>query len=354
MPATLPLCVIGAGQIGMRHIEVAQASDRVRLTAVVEPNPNLRAALAAQGLCTVAQIEDLPSETRAAIIATPTPQHFPAAQAALDRGMAVLVEKPIGASLNEARGLVDLAAAQGLPLVTGHHRRCHPFCTQAASQIATLGQVVGIQGFWSLRKHDSYFDTPWRRRPGAGPLMTNLSHEIDLLHFLFGEIEELSAMASSASRQLQIEDTAALSLRFASGALGSFLISDAGASPWSFEAACGENPALATSGQDYIKITGTKGAMSFPSLDTWRSDDATPPDWRRPLQRRPGPDLPQVDPLLEQLNRFAAVAAGAQDDILCTGAQGQAALEFTLAAALSSQTGTPVRAGGVPGDYTGA
>ncbi len=354
MTAALPLCVIGAGQIGMRHIEVAQVLPDVALVGVVEPDAARRADLAALGLPMVPDVADLPQGTKAAIVATPTPLHFRATRDALERGMGVLVEKPIGASMDEAKALIRLARALGLPLFTGHHRRCHPFSIAARDILFKIGKPIALQGFWSMRKHDSYYDVPWRCATGAGPLMTNLSHEVDLLRFLFGNITEVSAMLSNAARHLPVEDTATLNLRFANGALGSFLISDAGASPWAFEAACGENPDLAQSGQDYIRATGTEGALEFPSLTLWTGNKNEATNWRTPMTRVAGPDFDGIDPLREQMRRFAHVVSGGKDTLLCSAEDGLAALEISLAATLSGQTGMPVRAGGVPGDYTGA
>ncbi|MFW2542213.1 Gfo/Idh/MocA family protein [Primorskyibacter sp. 2E107] len=353
MTEPLPLCVIGAGSIGQRHIEVAGLSDRVDLVAVVEPNAALREALAAKGLPMAASLEDVPEQVRAAVIATPTQDHFASALACLERGWGVLVEKPTCATLEEARTLVTRAQAKGLPFFTGHHRRCHPFSIAARDAIAELGDLVGVQGLWSLRKHDTYYDVDWRRAPGAGPLLTNLTHEIDLLRFLVGEMVEASALLSSARRGFVIEDTASVAFRFANGALGSFLISDAGASPWSFEAASHENPAIAGSGEDYLRLVGTDGALAFPSLTRWGRSAAGEIEWSKPLARHDGRIFERIDPLLAQIDRFASVVAGGTDDVLCTGQDGIAAMEMTLAAALSGHTGKPVKAAEVPGDYKG-
>lgn len=353
MSSPLPLCVIGAGSIGMRHVEVAQASDDISLTAVVEPHPPRREELAQLGLPVVEHLDQVPAHTRATVIATPTQDHGPSGHAALDRGWAVIVEKPTAATLDQARALVADAATRDIPLFTGHHRRCHPFSVAAKEALQSIGDLVGIQGLWSLRKHNSYYEADWRRLPGAGPLMTNLTHDIDLLRFFVGEMTEVSALLSSARRGFVIEDTAAMAFRFGNGALGSFLISDAGASPWSFEAASDENPAIAASGQDYIRIVGTEGALEFPSLTYWGRSGPGEIEWSKPLLRTPGPSFAKVDPLLEQINRFAAVVAGGADDILCTGADGIAAMEMTLAAALSGKMGRPVAPDEVPGDYTG-
>jgi len=349
----LPLCIIGAGSIGQRHIGVATACDEVELVAVVEPDDNLRAHLAQQGLPMVANIDAAPASTRAAIIATPTPDHAASTLRCFDKGWAVLVEKPISHSLDAANDLVRAAETKGLPFFTGHHRRCHPFTIAARDVLTKVGDLVGIQGLWSLRKHAAYFDSAWRRQPGAGPLMTNLSHEVDLLHFLVGDITEVYTFLSSDRRHLAIEDTASVACRFSNGALGSILISDAGASPWSFEAGSFENPAIAGSGEDYLRFTGTEGALAFPSLTRWGPSDDTEIEWSKPLRRHDAPTFQKVDPIREQLIRFARVLGGGQDDVLCTGAQGAKALDITLAAALSGRNGQPVRFGSVPGDFTG-
>ncbi|WP_425100158.1 Gfo/Idh/MocA family protein [Tropicibacter sp. S64] len=353
MTEALPVCVIGAGSIGQRHIEVATLSDRVDLIAVVEPHAPLREALAAKGLPMVATLDEVPAQVRAAVIATPTQDHHGSALACLERGWGVIVEKPTCATLDEAREVVAQAETKGLPLFTGHHRRCHPFSIAAREALAQIGDLVGVQGLWSLRKHDTYYDADWRRMPGAGPLLTNLTHEIDLLRFFVGEMTEASALLSSARRGFVIEDTASVAFRFANGALGSFLISDAGASPWSFEAASYENPAIAGSGEDYLRFVGTEGALAFPSLTRWGRSDEGEIEWSKPLRRHDGQTFPRIDPLLAQIERFAVVMAGGTDDVLCTGQDGIAAMDMTLAAALSGHTGRPVKAGEVPGDYTG-
>ncbi|KUF12104.1 Gfo/Idh/MocA family protein [Pseudoponticoccus marisrubri] len=349
----LPVCVIGGGAIGRRHVEVVTRCDRTRLSAVVESDPATRADLAASGLPVAAELDAVDPETRAAIIATPTAAHLPVAQACLARGWPIIVEKPLAGTPAEAEQLLTEAARLGLPLFTGHHRRCHPFTAAARDALPGIGMPVGIQGLWALRKHDSYYEAEWRRQPGHGPLMSNMSHEFDLMRFLLGEITEVSALTSSAQRGFVIEDSAALTLRFANGALGSFLITDAAASPWAFEAASAENPSIAGSGADYLRIVGTEGALAFPSLTIWGRAGPGEIEWSRPLARRAGPGFAPIDPLEAQVARFAAVVAGGTDPVLCTGADGCAALRLTLAAALSAQTGRPVRPEDVPDSYNG-
>lgn len=353
MTARLPVAVIGCGSIGLRHAGVADQLAGVDLTGVVEPDPTWRAQLEALGYPAVAAQDQLPARTRAVIVATPTPLHENSGITALLNGWAVLVEKPVTGTLDSADRLCGMASSLNLPLIVGHHRRCHPFVAAARQKLQDIGDLIAVQGMWALRKHDSYYDVPWRRQVGAGPILTNLSHEVDLLRFLMGDITEVSAMTSNAARGLVIEDTAAIQLRFASGALGSFLLSDAAASPWAFEAATDENPDLGYSGQDCLHFTGTQGALSFPSLTLWKGADTGSVDWRKPLEAQTGPRFDTIDPIAAQMQRFADLVGGAQDPLLASGPDGRATLEATLAAALSGQRGVPVRIGDVPLGYGG-
>lgn len=349
----IPLCVIGGGSIGFRHMSVATQSENIDLTAVVEPFEARRKELIALGFPAVASVDEVPQHTRGTVIATPTQDHASSAFAALDRGWAALVEKPVTGTIGEGKALCEAAERLDLPLYTGHHRRCHPFSITARDHLHCIGDIVALQGLWSLRKHDSYYDVDWRRKAGAGPILTNLSHEIDLLRFFAGEITGVSAMVSNAARGLDIEDTASISFRFENDVLGSFLISDAGASPWSFEAATNENPDLAYSGQDSIRIIGTKGALSFPSLTRWHGEEGDSVDWRSALIETAGPNFAKVDPLLVQIERFAHVVDGGQDDLLATGRDGLKTLEITLATLLSAHHNKTVRSGDVPDDFNG-
>ncbi|MCY4315828.1 MAG: Gfo/Idh/MocA family oxidoreductase [Roseovarius sp.] len=338
----LPICVIGGGSIGRRHAEQAAKSPAARLTAVVETDLSRGSELSSAGLPVVSDIERVPKDTRAAIIATPTPDHCDSALAAISKGWGLLVEKPLAFTMAEADRIVSAASMADVPLYTGHHRRCHPFVIAARDEICRLGDLVAIQGIWALRKHAGYFEPPWRRERGSGPILTNLSHEIDLLRLFAGDVAMVSAMTMNAARGLPIEDTAAVIFRFASGSMGTFLVSDAGVSPWNFEAASGENPMIPFSGQDSMRFIGTRASLSFPSLERWEGVTSEDVDWRKPLRGIPGAAMPRINPILEQIGRFAQAVDGARDDILSTGSDGRAALAATLAALHSGRTGKAI------------
>ena len=200
----------------------------------------------------------------------PTRFHVETAIECLQAGVAVLLEKPVAVDYSESLRLVDAVARLRGRLLVGHHRRHHPAIARArtALQDGEIGQVVGVSGLWSARKEDAYFtDTPWHRLSGAGVMLINVVHDLDLLRHLCGEVAEIQAMQSSHARGLEVEDTVSLNLRFESGAVGSFLASDAGVSPWGWDQSTEETLAFpfVPDGVAY-RFVGTRGALSVPNL----------------------------------------------------------------------------------------
>lgn len=160
-------------------------------------------------------------------------------------------------------------------------------------------------------KPDSYFDdAPWRREPGGGPVLINMIHEIGNLRSLCGEIVSVQAAASSATRHHVVEDTMAILLRFAGGALGTFIVSDAAASARSWEQTARENKAYATyPDEDCYVLAGTRGSLSFPTMRIKRYEHDEDRSWWKPM-RAETVAVTRDDPLVAQLAHFCAVVRG--------------------------------------------
>ncbi|MSU88758.1 gfo/Idh/MocA family oxidoreductase [Rhodobacteraceae bacterium 2CG4] len=314
--------VVGAGSVGARHAQAVAAHPRATLAAVVDPSEPLRAAHDAPCF---AALDDVDVAAEAAIIATPTGLHAPLGAQAAARGWTVLVEKPIAATLEQADALIAACEAADVPLLVGHHRRTHAVAARARALLATgaIGRVVGVSGMWCVRKPDGYFDVPWRSGDAGSPVLINLVHDLDLLHYLLGPIAEAQPLLSTAIRRGATEDSGAVALRFENGALGTILFTDSAPSPWGFETATGENPAIAAGGDDCYRFVGTAGALGFPSLTLW--DGAR--DWSEPAVRTAAAPVPPTEPLAAQIDHLCDVVRhGAAP--LCSGADGRAALEL--------------------------
>ena len=162
--------------------------------------------------------------------------------------------------------------------------------------------------------------TAWRSAEHGSPIFINLVHDIDLLQFLLGPITELAPFLSDTIRQGATEDSGAIALRFASGALGTILFSDSAAAPWSFEAATAENPNIAGGGADCYRFLGTTGALGYPSLRVWSGAE----DWSQP-QTQTREEVARTDPLAAQLDHFRQVVTMGAAPI-CSGEDGLQAL----------------------------
>jgi predicted dehydrogenase len=329
------LAIAGAGLIGSAHAERVRASEGCSLVGIADPSPAAVALAQEMGVPLFATLEQMLDTVRpdGAILATPNAWHVQGALACLARRVPVLVEKPVAETLGEAQQLVVAAAASGVPVLVGHHRRYSAILEAARKVIASgqLGRLVTVNGSATFRKPDSYYtEAPWRAQRGGGPILINLVHEIDNLRALLGDIVEVQALASNAARGFEVEDTVAINLRFASGVLGTFLLSDSAASPRSWEQTSGENKRYDHhADEDCYVIAGDQGSLDVPTMRLRRY--AGERSWWAAL----GTEViavPDVDPLLRQLQHFCAVIRG-EEAPRVTASDAARTLEVTLAVA---------------------
>ena len=305
------LALIGAGVIGKRHLAALAQVTCVELVAIADPNPASQNEAKVLGVPFFGDSRSLleACEPDGVIVATPTEHHLKPTLTALEMGAHVLVEKPIMATLDECEQTIAMSRKTGRHVLVGHHRRYYGLVNQARDLIlqGELGQLVGLVGQWNVRKHDEYYSPEWRRKWQAGPILTNLIHDMDLLRYIAGDIASISAETSNAVLGFEKEDAAAMVLRFKNGALGTFLLSDQTHSPWSWEQATGENAAFPFSGQNALHFMGTEGSLEFPKLKLWSSD--AKPEWRTPLKARELVGAME-DAFINQINHFDQVIQG--------------------------------------------
>lgn len=298
------LLVAGGGLIGSRHIEHAMAHPQFELVGVIDPDKDV------QNAAPVAAFSDIDSVSVAAdaiILATPSNLHADHSEQAARRGWHMLIEKPVASTLVQAQQIVSAAQGAGVQTLVGHHRRHHPRVQKLHEilQSGAIGKPVVASLIWAMKKPDAYFDVAWRGGRDGSPVMINLVHEVDLLRHLFGEITHVSGFGSTSIRQQGRVESGGATLGFEDGFVATIAFADTTPSPWGFEAGTGENPNIATTGQDQLHITGTKGAVSFPSLTVWSGAA----DWSQ------APVPQQVEcadgvPLVNQLDHFADVIVG--------------------------------------------
>jgi predicted dehydrogenase len=171
---TVRTAVIGVGYLGRFHAQKYATLPRSRLVAVVDADSAVREHVAAEVGCrAVADFREVLGEVDAVSIATPTPAHFDIARECLERGIHVLVEKPITETLEQARGLVEVAASRGRILQVGHLERFNP-------AIRALKGTLGTPRFV-----ESHRLSPFKERgTDVNVVLDLMIHDIDLIQSL--------------------------------------------------------------------------------------------------------------------------------------------------------------------------
>ncbi|WP_077034979.1 Gfo/Idh/MocA family protein [Pelomonas sp. KK5] len=340
------IAVAGAGLIGQAHLGAIAASPCCALSAIVDPAPAAEALAARLGVPLHRTLETLLARDRpdGIVLATPNALHVPQALACIEAGVPVLLEKPLATTVQEAEALVAEVERRGARLLVGHHRAHSPIMAKARQVVDSgqLGRLVAVMGSATFMKPDRYFaEGPWRREPGGGPILLNMIHEVHNLRMLCGEIVAVQAFASSAARGFAVEDTVAINLRFASGALGSFMLSDTAACGRSWEQTSRENPAYPTcEDEDCYVLAGTLGSLSVPTMRLRTYPGAEAASWWKPFEAGVV-GLVRDDPLARQMAHFADVVAGTAAPLV-TARDGLANLRVTEAIAAAARQGSLV------------
>ena len=335
MPLALGIAIIGAGAMGREHAARIAANPRCRLLAVADPAP----AAAIDGASRFDSVAGLLANHRpaGAIVATPTHLHASAAMACIEAGVPVLIEKPVAASVASGEAIASAAERPGVRVLVGHHRRYSPAMEAAQAAIAAgrLGRIAALNATTVFHKPDAYFETEWRRGPSGGPILINLVHDIDSMRALAGEIIAVQAAASNAARGFAVEDTAAVILEFACGALGTIVISDACVATRSWEHTSGENPIYPRdAAEDCLFIAGTRGSLAIPTMKLWTQEG--PRSWTEAVVKSQIEFTP-ADPLARQLDHFLDVIEGRAAPLV-TARDALRTLAATLAVSESAHT----------------
>ena len=213
----LRAAVIGVGSMGANHVRVYAEMEGVRLVAVADSDADrLPAAARGRALRTYEDYRQMLASQRLDLvsIAVPTRLHREVALAALERGVAALVEKPLAPSVEEGRPLLEAAQAAGVPLMVGHVERFNPAVRELKRRLeaGALGRVLQVQA----RRVGPF---PQRTRD-VGVVQDLAAHDIDIMRHLLGaEVEHVFA-----ETQLRVstehEDLVSAVLRFRDGAVG--------------------------------------------------------------------------------------------------------------------------------------
>ena len=338
-PHPMRVGIIGAGNIARNHMKGYTAAG-AHVVAIADTNPVTLETRAAEwsvrhAFSDFRDLLQLPG-LDAVSICTPNAAHHAPTLAAAAAGIHVLCEKPISLSLTEADEMIGACRDAGVVLQIDHHLRSNRAVARARGMIESgeLGRITFVRlrqaHDWSGRSEvPPGFRT--RALAGGGTLLDNGCHLFDLARYLGGPVAEIFCRTATLKFDIELEDTASVSLLFESGALGQI-----------------ETAWTATGWDQGFWIDGTRGALEYsersgrpilrhvfrdPANISWDEPEAE--SWQTPAG---------LDHTRAVASFLAAVRGSAP--VSCTGEDGRDAVRLALASYDSARLGQPVRVSG--------
>ena len=312
------IAVAGIGLIGLKHIEAIQKAKNVKLVLLIEKDKERRENLKKYNLPLYENIITATNHEKidGMIISTPNTEHLKNSIDAINSGCNVLIEKSISTHSTDVKKLIKHKTLNNVEILVGHHRRHNPIIKKAKEIIdnGELGELKTVHINCLMHKPNQYYkSSKWRTKKGSGPILVNLIHDIDLINFLCGDIISVQSQLKPSSKGFENEEVAGAILRFKNGMIGSVLVSDTVASPWSWELTARENEIYPSTPESCYQIGGSVGSMSLPNLTIWKHQGQ--PDWYNPMTATKVP-YEFSDPLVNQINHFAEIIRNKTNPII--------------------------------------
>jgi UDP-N-acetylglucosamine 3-dehydrogenase len=321
--------VVGAGQMGRFQARVVNELEETELIAIVDPDPGAERIAQVNGTRWLRSLDELLADETPDFVAVtvPTDRHAEVARAVIEAGAAVLIEKPIAATLDEAEALIALAGEHGLPLAVGHVERFNPAVRALDQKLrdGALGRVFQIHA----RRL-----SPFPIRIGdTGVAMDLATHDLDLMCVLAGEPVRITAETDRKAHRMN-EDLVAALIRFDSGAVGVLEVNWLTPDKVRQLVVTGERGMFVV---DYLNqhLTLYENAQASEAWDTIAIfEGVTEGNVTRFA-------LPRVEPLRAQLEAFVLAVRG-EAPVAVTGEDGLRAVRVALAVVEAGATGKPV------------
>ena len=226
----IKICLAGCGRISCKHFEALEKhSDNIELVAVCDVNPErLGEAAKKTGAKAFSSYASMLEESGAdmVILATPSGLHSSQTIQAAEAGLHVMTEKPMATRWQDGLKMVDACDRAGVRLfvVKQNRRNATLQLLKNAVNEKRFGKIylVNINVFWT-RPQEYYNQDAWRGtwEFDGGALMNQASHYVDLLDWLIGPVASVQAMTETLARDIEVDDTAVMNIKWRSGAVGS-------------------------------------------------------------------------------------------------------------------------------------
>jgi len=281
-------------------------------------------------------------QPEAVIVANPTSMHLDVAIPAAQAGCHILLEKPVSHSLERLDVLQKTAERNGSKILVGFQFRYHPTLNKARELIQSniLGKILTVHAHWGeylpqWHPWEDYRQSYAARADLGGGVIVTLTHPLDYLRYLIGEVESLWSFNGHISPlEISVEDVAEIGLKFANGTVGGVHVNYFQRLPVHRLEIVGTNGTLCWDNADGI-LHLYKMSASFGSY----SDQPPAPV----METFPLPEGFERNQLFVAQTRHFIETARGESEPLCTLNDGVQALRLALAAYESQETGLVVR-----------
>lgn len=323
------ILIIGHGSIGKRHLRIARETLPHADIRILRHQPCMETPKFADG-CFANLTEACTFEPQAAVIANPAPFHLDTALTLTAADCHLLVEKPLSHTAKSIETLLHKVNAHNLILQVGYNLRYLPSLIQFRDliRVGTIGRVLKVHGeigqyLPSWRPDTDYRQGVSARRDLGGGVLLELSHEIDYLRWIFGEVAWINAWQGRQSAlEIDVEDSVHLTLGFVPGAK--------------------RNAPVAFINLDFIRHDTTRRCTAIGEKGSIRWDGLTGKIEERPARSREWlqvynhPIQPDNSYRDQWLNFIACIQTGSTPQV--TGEDGLAVMRIIEAARASSIT----------------
>jgi predicted dehydrogenase len=227
--------LIGCGKVGQIHAAALHELPESEFVAVCDSDLTRAQAFAQRyGTKAYTDVDALwrDAGAQAVLVCTPHPLHAGPVVRAAAAGVHALVEKPLAASLADCDAMLAASRTSNTRLGVISQRRLYEPVRRlkAALDAGKAGRpVLGVFSMFSWRDEAYYQSDPWRGQwatEGGGVLVNQSPHQLDLLMWFMGEVEEVSGYWANLNHpSVEVEDTALAMIRFKNGGLGSVVTS---------------------------------------------------------------------------------------------------------------------------------
>lgn len=225
--------IIGCGHIAHRHVMHIDNHPLGELVGVYDIDPTVASVFSAKhSVRHFSTLEELldSSDIDVVNICTPNGTHAELATKVMKSGKHVVVEKPMSITAESAIKMEKVAKEEEVNLFVVKQNRYNP-PVKAVKQLINKGNLgkllmVSVNCYWN-RNANYYQQSPWRgtKELDGGTLYTQFSHFVDILFYLFGEIDKVSGMVKNVSHQnlIEFEDSGTFSFEFKDGGIGNLV-----------------------------------------------------------------------------------------------------------------------------------